>query len=32
MFEIERLEKEDIPGVIAFESELRRQEPDTYFW
>ena len=32
MFEIKRLEKEDIPGVIAFESELRRQEPDTYFW
>lgn len=32
MFEIKKFEKEDIPKVIAFESELRRQEPDTYYW
>ncbi len=32
MFEIKELEKEDIPKVIAFELELRRQEPDTYYW
>ena len=32
MFEIKKIEKEDIPSVIAFESELRKQEPDTYYW
>ena len=32
MFEIKRFEKEDIRKVIAFELELRKQEPDTYFW
>ncbi|MCR5664690.1 MAG: GNAT family N-acetyltransferase [Oscillospiraceae bacterium] len=32
MFEIKKLEKKDIDGIIAFEKELRRQEPDTYFW
>ena len=32
MFEIRRFEKEDIDKVIAFEQELRRQEPDTYYW
>jgi len=32
MLEIRRFEKEDITRVVAFEQELRRQEPDTYFW
>ena len=32
MIDIKRFEKEDIDKVIAFEKELRRQEPDTYFW
>jgi len=32
MFEIKPFEKEDIDDVIAFERELREQEPDTYFW
>ena len=32
MFEIKRFEKSDIQKVIDFEIELRRQEPDTYFW
>lgn len=32
MFEIKELEKEDIQKVIAFELELRKQEPDTYYW
>ena len=32
MFEIKRFEKEDIRKVIAFELELRKQEPDTYYW
>ena len=32
MFAIKRLEKEDVQKVIAFEWELRRQEPDTYYW
>ncbi|MBR3168300.1 MAG: GNAT family N-acetyltransferase [Erysipelotrichaceae bacterium] len=32
MFEIKRLEKEDVQKVIEFERELRRQEPDTYYW
>ena len=32
MFEITKFEKEDIRKVIAFEQELRKQEPDTYYW
>ncbi len=32
MFEIKVFEKEDITKVIAFEQELRIQEPDTYYW
>ena len=32
MLEIRRFEKEDITRVVAFEQELRRQEPDTYYW
>ena len=32
MFEIKKLEKEDVRELIAFESELRKQEPDTYYW
>ena len=32
MLEIKNFEKSDIERVIAFERELRRQEPDTYFW
>ena len=32
MFEIKKLEIDDIPKVIDFEWELRRQEPDTYYW
>ncbi|MBQ8954450.1 MAG: GNAT family N-acetyltransferase [Clostridia bacterium] len=32
MFEIKAFEKEDIAKVIAFEQELRIQEPDTYYW
>ena len=32
MFEIKRFEKEDIRRVMEFERELRRQEPDTYYW
>ncbi len=31
-FMIKPLEKTDVPLVIGFELELRRQEPDTYFW
>ena len=31
-FKIKKLEKEDVQKVIAFEWELRRQEPDTYYW
>ena len=31
-FKIKKLEKEDVQKVIAFERELRRQEPDTYYW
>ena len=31
MFEIKPFEKDDIDRVIAFERELRNQEPDTYF-
>ena len=30
--EVKRFEKADVPAVIAFEQEVRRQEPDTYFW
>ena len=32
MPEIRRFEKEDITRVVEFEQELRRQEPDTYYW
>ena len=32
MIRIKKLEKEDIRQVIAFEKELRNQEPDTYYW
>ena len=32
MFEIKPFEKDDIDKVIAFERELRKQEPDTYYW
>jgi len=32
MFKIKTFEKDDIQKVIAFELELRRQEPDTYYW
>lgn len=32
MFYVKRLEKDDIPSVIEFERELKRQEPDTYYW
>ena len=32
MITIREFGKEDTEGVIAFEKELRRQEPDTYFW
>lgn len=32
MYEIKEFTREDIPAVLAFERELRRQEPGTYFW
>lgn len=32
MLELKTLEKEDVARVIAFEKELRSQEPDTYYW
>ena len=32
MLEIKALEKSDVGKVIAFERELRKQEPDTYYW
>ena len=32
MFMIKEFEKDDIDRVIAFEHELRKQEPDTYYW
>ena len=32
MFEIKAFEKDDIGRVIDFERELRKQEPDTYYW
>lgn len=32
MISIKLFEKEDIPKVIEFEYELRKQEPNTYYW
>lgn len=32
MFLIKLFEREDIPKVIEYEHELRRQEPNTYYW
>ena len=32
MVTVKRFEREDIPKVLAFERELRTQEPDTYYW
>jgi GNAT superfamily N-acetyltransferase len=32
MIRIKKFEKADIEKVIVFEKELRREEPDTYFW
>ncbi len=32
MILIRKMEKEDVRKVIAFERELRNQEPDTYYW
>ena len=32
MVEIKRFEKDDIRNVMDFEQELRKQEPDTYYW
>lgn len=32
MIEIRKPEKSDVLKIIEFERELRRQEPDTYFW
>lgn len=32
MVSIKLFEKEDIPKVIEFEYELRKQEPNTYYW
>ena len=32
MFKIKEFEKDDIERVITFERELRKQEPDTYYW
>lgn len=32
MYEIKEFTKGDIPAVLAFERELRRQEPGIYFW
>ena len=32
MFTIKSFEPEDVERVVAFERELREQEPDTYFW
>ena len=32
MFTVKEFEIGDIDRVIAFERELRRQEPDTYYW
>ncbi len=32
MFSIKSFNAEDVEKVVAFERELREQEPDTYFW
>ena len=32
MLEIKALEKSDVGKLIAFERELRKEEPDTYYW
>ena len=32
MFIIKEFEKDDIDRVVEFERELRKQEPDTYYW
>lgn len=32
MITVKLFEKEDIQNVIEFEQELRKQEPDTYYW
>ncbi len=32
MFIVKEFEKADVGRVIAFERELREQEPDTYYW
>lgn len=32
MFSIKLFEREDIPKVIEFEYELRKQEPNIYYW
>ncbi len=32
MFTIKAFEQDDVDRVIAFEQELRKQEPDTYYW
>ena len=32
MFAVKTFEKDDLDRVIAFERELRKQEPDTYYW
>ena len=32
MILVRKMEKEDVRKVIAFERELRNQEPDTYYW
>ena len=32
MIRVKEFEKDDIGRVIAFERELREQEPDTYYW
>ncbi len=32
MITVKMFEKEDIQKVIEFEYELRKQEPDTYYW
>ncbi len=32
MFEIKEFKKDDMEKVLAFEREMRRQEPDTYYW
>lgn len=32
MIVIKKFEKNDIDRIIVFEKEVRRQEPDTYFW